>query len=92
VLNECLSRRRRCRRAALSGPFPSPLGAAIPSVHGGGAMPEHIEASDLRKFMLGQHKLREHQEAHLVRCTECMEVMTKVTLEYLEREDKGKES
>jgi hypothetical protein len=48
-----------------SGSLPIPLGAAIPSVHGGGAMPDHIEASDLRKFMLGQHKLQEHQEAHL---------------------------
>jgi hypothetical protein len=55
-------------------------------------MPDHIEVSDLRSFMLGQHKLREHQEAHLIRCNECMEAMTKVTLEYLEREEKSKES
>jgi hypothetical protein len=86
------SRRRRCHRAAIPDPFLFPLGAAIPSGHGGGAMPDHIEAIDLRKFLLGQHKLREHEEAHLVRCNECMEAMTKVTLEYLEREDSSKDS
>ncbi len=55
-------------------------------------MRDHIQVSDLRRFMLGQRKLDEQQEGHIVRCNECMEAMTKVTLEYLEREEKSKDS
>jgi hypothetical protein len=55
-------------------------------------MPNHINISELKKFMLGQHTLDEHEEAHLIRCNDCMDTMTKVTLEHLEREENGKES
>jgi len=54
-------------------------------------MPDHIDISNLKKFMLGEHKLEEHEEAHLVRCTECMESMTRVTLQHLQEEDRRKE-
>jgi hypothetical protein len=50
-------------------------------------MSDHIEIVNLKKFMLGQHQLEEHEEAHLVRCSECMESMTRVTLQHLQEED-----
>jgi len=50
-------------------------------------MPEHIKASDLIKFMLGQHKLQEHEEDHLLHCDECMASMTEATLEHLQKEE-----
>ena len=67
-------------------------GGAILSVHGGSAMPDHVEVSDLRKFLLLQQNLQDHQKAHIIRCNECLEAMAKVTVESLEREEKGKES
>jgi hypothetical protein len=49
-------------------------------------MPDHIEASVLKNFMLGLHKLQEHEETHLIHCKDCMASMTKATLEHLQSE------
>ena len=52
----------------------------------------HIDRVKLKGFMLGEEKLTEQEEAHLIRCKECMDNMADATIMHLKSETSADKS